>query len=56
MEQLIMFLNDKQRDPTLNEILCPLYDEKRATEIINDYEKNEEARSQSEKILHLSSH
>ncbi|XP_068993120.1 1-phosphatidylinositol 4,5-bisphosphate phosphodiesterase isoform X2 [Neodiprion pinetum] len=44
MEQLITFLNEKQRDPTLNEILCPLYDEKRATEIINDYEKNEEAR------------
>ena len=43
-----MFLNEKQRDPTLNEILYPLYDEKRATEIINDYEQNETARSQSE--------
>lgn len=41
-----MFLNEKQRDPTLNEILYPFYDEKRATEIINDYEQNETARSQ----------
>lgn len=46
LEQLIMFLNEKQRDPTLNEILCPLYDEKRAMEIIRDYEKNEEAKTQ----------
>lgn len=35
-----MFLNEKQRDPTLNEILCPLYDKRRALEIINDYEQN----------------
>lgn len=47
LEQLITFLNDKQRDPTLNEILYPLYDEKRASEIINDYEQNEAARNQS---------
>ncbi|XP_023245459.1 1-phosphatidylinositol 4,5-bisphosphate phosphodiesterase-like isoform X2 [Copidosoma floridanum] len=46
MEQLIIFLNEKQRDPTLNEILYPFYDEKRATEIINDYEKNETVRNQ----------
>ncbi|XP_011494544.1 PREDICTED: 1-phosphatidylinositol 4,5-bisphosphate phosphodiesterase-like [Ceratosolen solmsi marchali] len=46
LEQLIMFLNEKQRDPTLNEILYPLYDEKRATEIINDYEQNEITRTQ----------
>ncbi|KAJ8667031.1 hypothetical protein QAD02_008693 [Eretmocerus hayati] len=46
MEQLITFLNEKQRDPTLNEILYPLYDEKRATEIIKDYEMNETVRSQ----------
>ncbi|XP_066584547.1 1-phosphatidylinositol 4,5-bisphosphate phosphodiesterase-like isoform X2 [Prorops nasuta] len=44
LEQLITFLNEKQRDPTLNEILYPLYDEKRAMEIINDYEQNEAAR------------
>ncbi|XP_053214000.1 1-phosphatidylinositol 4,5-bisphosphate phosphodiesterase-like [Panonychus citri] len=36
--QLVDFLNDKQRDPRLNEILYPLYDEKRAREIISTYE------------------
>ncbi|XP_011646737.1 1-phosphatidylinositol 4,5-bisphosphate phosphodiesterase-like isoform X2 [Pogonomyrmex barbatus] len=46
LEQLITFLNEKQRDPTLNEILYPLYDEKRAMEIINDYEQNEVVRSE----------
>ncbi|XP_076763011.1 1-phosphatidylinositol 4,5-bisphosphate phosphodiesterase isoform X1 [Xylocopa sonorina] len=46
LDQLVMFLNEKQRDPTLNEILYPLYDEKRASEIINDYEQNEIARNQ----------
>uniref|UniRef100_A0ABD2X7B9 1-phosphatidylinositol 4,5-bisphosphate phosphodiesterase n=1 Tax=Trichogramma kaykai TaxID=54128 RepID=A0ABD2X7B9_9HYME len=46
MDQLITFLNEKQRDPTLNEILYPLYDEKRTTEIINDYEKNDGVRLQ----------
>ncbi|XP_031774201.1 1-phosphatidylinositol 4,5-bisphosphate phosphodiesterase isoform X1 [Apis florea] len=46
LDQLVMFLNEKQRDPTLNEILYPLYDEKRALEIINDYEQNETARNQ----------
>lgn len=42
------FLNEKQRDPRLNEILYPLYDEKRALEIINDYEQEEEAKTASE--------
>ncbi|XP_053972974.1 1-phosphatidylinositol 4,5-bisphosphate phosphodiesterase-like isoform X2 [Hylaeus volcanicus] len=46
LEQLVTFLNEKQRDPTLNEILYPLYDEKRAMEIIKDYEQNETARNQ----------
>ncbi|XP_076659589.1 1-phosphatidylinositol 4,5-bisphosphate phosphodiesterase isoform X3 [Halictus rubicundus] len=46
LEQLVTFLNEKQRDPTLNEILYPLYDEKRAVEIIKDYEQNETARNQ----------
>lgn len=41
-DQLITFLNEKQRDPRLNEILYPLYDEKRASEIIKDYERDEE--------------
>lgn len=45
------FLNEKQRDPRLNEILYPLYDDKRAAEIINDYEQNEEARNASKYLL-----
>lgn len=47
MDQFINFLNEKQRDPRLNEILYPLYDEKRAIEIINDYEPNEEMKNES---------
>ncbi|KAH8420464.1 hypothetical protein KR009_010603 [Drosophila setifemur] len=42
LEQFIQFMNEKQRDPRMNEILFPLYEEKRCTEIINDYELNEE--------------
>ncbi|XP_026330630.1 1-phosphatidylinositol 4,5-bisphosphate phosphodiesterase isoform X2 [Hyposmocoma kahamanoa] len=45
LEQFVNFLNEKQRDPRLNEILYPLYDDKRAAEIITDYEQNEEARN-----------
>lgn len=48
--QLIQFMNDKQRDPRLNEILYPLYDEKRCSEIINDYESNEEYKSKGKLI------
>ncbi|XP_046801850.1 1-phosphatidylinositol 4,5-bisphosphate phosphodiesterase isoform X1 [Lucilia cuprina] len=40
--QLVQFMNEKQRDPRMNEILYPLYDEKRCTEIINDYELSED--------------
>ncbi|RZF37730.1 hypothetical protein LSTR_LSTR003141 [Laodelphax striatellus] len=46
VEQFINFLNEKQRDPRLNEILYPLYDEKRAIEIITDYEQDETARTE----------
>lgn len=48
IDQFITFLNDKQRDPRLNEILYPLYDEKRAIEIIDMYEQNEEVKTTSE--------
>lgn len=48
VDQFINFLNEKQRDPRLNEILYPLYDEKRAVEIIDTYEQDEEARNTSE--------
>ncbi|KAJ6636088.1 1-phosphatidylinositol 4,5-bisphosphate phosphodiesterase [Pseudolycoriella hygida] len=44
-DQFINFLNEKQRDPRLNEILYPLYDEKRAVEIIDTYEQDEECRN-----------
>ena len=37
---LIEFLNEKQRDPRLNEILYPHYNENRVMEIIRTYEKN----------------
>lgn len=45
LEQFINFLNEKQRDPRLNEILYPLYDEKRAAEIIATYEQDETAKA-----------
>lgn len=48
MSQFVEFLNEKQRDPRLNEILYPLYDEKRATEIIGTYEQSEEIRKERE--------
>lgn len=40
VKQFINFLNKKQRDPRLNEILYPFYDEQRAKEIISTYEPN----------------
>ncbi|CAH1370920.1 hypothetical protein MTP99_012413 [Tenebrio molitor] len=43
LEQFINFLNEKQRDPRLNEILYPHYDAKRASEIIATYEQDEAA-------------
>ncbi|XP_077295962.1 no receptor potential A isoform X2 [Arctopsyche grandis] len=45
LDQFINFLNEKQRDPRLNEILYPLYDEKRAAEIITTYEQNDDAKN-----------
>ncbi|XP_035703869.1 1-phosphatidylinositol 4,5-bisphosphate phosphodiesterase isoform X2 [Folsomia candida] len=47
VNQFIYFLNEKQRDPRLNEILYPLYNEKRASEIIQTYEPNEEFKASS---------
>ncbi|KAF7989040.1 hypothetical protein HCN44_007350 [Aphidius gifuensis] len=49
LQQLVTFMNEKQRDPLLNEILYPLYSEKRCTEIINDYEP-EEANKKENKL------
>lgn len=45
-------MNEKQRDPRMNEILYPLYEEKRCTEIINDYELNEERKAKG-KLLYF---
>uniref|UniRef100_A0A8C9ZLN8 1-phosphatidylinositol 4,5-bisphosphate phosphodiesterase n=1 Tax=Sander lucioperca TaxID=283035 RepID=A0A8C9ZLN8_SANLU len=42
VDQLVSFLNENQRDPRLNEILFPFYDHKRATQIIEKYERDEE--------------
>lgn len=47
LDQFVNFLNEKQRDPRLNEILYPLYDEKRAAEIIVTYEQDEAARNEN---------
>ncbi|KAF4532029.1 hypothetical protein B566_EDAN015008 [Ephemera danica] len=46
LQQLVTFMNEKQRDPRLNEILYPLYTEKRCTEIITDYEEDEKLRNE----------
>ncbi|KAM6954131.1 1-phosphatidylinositol 4,5-bisphosphate phosphodiesterase beta-4 isoform 1-T1 [Aplochiton taeniatus] len=40
VDQLVSFLNENQRDPRLNEILFPFYDPKRATQIIDKYERD----------------
>uniref|UniRef100_H2ZUJ3 Phosphoinositide phospholipase C n=1 Tax=Latimeria chalumnae TaxID=7897 RepID=H2ZUJ3_LATCH len=42
VDQLVSFLNEQQRDPRLNEILFPFYDTKRAMQIIETYEPDEE--------------
>lgn len=47
MAQFINFMNEKQRDPSLNEILYPLYDEKRCLEIINAHEPSQENKDNS---------
>ena len=47
--KFVEFMNDKQRDPRLNEILYPSYTDKRCMEIISLYEKNEEHVKASEK-------
>ncbi|VDN53535.1 unnamed protein product [Dracunculus medinensis] len=41
MERLINFLNEEQRDPRLNEILFPFFDQKRTQQLINKYETDE---------------
>ena len=52
MPKFIEFMNEKQRDPRLNEMLFPSYSEKRCMEIINLYEPNEENKKNS-KLAYL---
>jgi phosphatidylinositol phospholipase C beta len=40
-DRLIHFLNDEQRDPRLNEILFPIFDNERAQQIISKYETDD---------------
>ena len=47
MPVLIEWMNEKQRDPRLNEMLYPSYTEKRCMEIIMRYEKSEENQAAS---------
>ncbi|XP_075060093.1 1-phosphatidylinositol 4,5-bisphosphate phosphodiesterase beta-4 isoform X6 [Mixophyes fleayi] len=42
VDQLVSFLNEHQRDPRLNEILFPFFEAKRAMQIIEMYEPDEE--------------
>lgn len=42
VEKLMEFLNDRQRDPRLNEILYPHYNAQRAKEIIITHEPDKE--------------
>ncbi|XP_047740285.1 1-phosphatidylinositol 4,5-bisphosphate phosphodiesterase [Hyalella azteca] len=44
LKQFVTFMNEKQRDPRLNEILYPLYDDKRCIEIIEAHEPKQEYR------------
>lgn len=47
LPKFIEFMNEKQRDPRLNEMLYPCYSDKRCMEIINKYEKDEENKKNS---------
>ncbi|MBN3271977.1 PLCB4 phosphodiesterase, partial [Polyodon spathula] len=46
VDQLVSFLNENQRDPRLNEILFPFYDQKRSMQIIETYEPDEALKKQ----------
>jgi len=51
LQDFIAWLNKNQRDPRLNEILVPTYDEKQASAIIKKYERNTKHEMQSEWLL-----
>ncbi|XP_033931726.1 1-phosphatidylinositol 4,5-bisphosphate phosphodiesterase beta-4-like isoform X2 [Pseudochaenichthys georgianus] len=48
VDQLVSFLNENQRDPRLNEILFPFYDPKRAMQIVEKYERDEELKKKGQ--------
>ncbi|XP_053300996.1 1-phosphatidylinositol 4,5-bisphosphate phosphodiesterase beta-4 [Pleuronectes platessa] len=48
VEQLVSFLNENQRDPRLNEILFPFYDHKRAMQIIDKYERDDDLKKKGQ--------
>lgn len=45
----VIFLSQHQRDPRLNEILFPFYDAKRAMQIIEMYEPDEDLKKKGNK-------
>lgn len=49
--KLIEFLNEKQRDPRLNEILYPHYNANRVKEIITAYEPDQDLVKRCKKCL-----
>jgi phosphatidylinositol phospholipase C beta len=51
--QLVEFLNEKQRDPRLNEILYPHYNATRVKEIIAAYEPDQEKVERSKRRCHI---
>ncbi|XP_034084399.1 1-phosphatidylinositol 4,5-bisphosphate phosphodiesterase beta-4-like isoform X2 [Gymnodraco acuticeps] len=48
VDQLVSFLNENQRDPRLNEILFPFYDPKRAMQIVEKYERDDELKKKGQ--------
>ncbi|XP_069014661.1 1-phosphatidylinositol 4,5-bisphosphate phosphodiesterase beta-4-like isoform X3 [Embiotoca jacksoni] len=48
VDQLVSFLNENQRDPRLNEILFPFYDPKRAMQIVDKYERDEDLKKKGQ--------
>ena len=52
-EKFGKFLNDEQRDPSLNELLYPFCTTDKAAELINKYEVDESARKKSKQIYFI---
>lgn len=49
-DRLINFLNEEQRDPRLNEILFPFFDNERVQQIITKYETDESYIAQGDNL------